>query len=429
MPDETETVCFKNHVGYMTNSTIQFNQSNYTEFLRSNRSKKQDQKESSKCSDSVSPLVVNTKTSSLLENQPYFGGLDVDFDNMPGVVRKFALQSLAREILTDRGKKKHRIGVCMRNLAFKKSHVELGYSEVHQRASYKNLAVCGSIWICPVCAAKVSEIRRQSLLAGITSHSELHYYLLTFTIGHKKQDRLSKLIDINTKAINATRSGKYWQSFKDQIGYIGTISTMEVTVNPSAAGWHPHKHVLLLTSKPASEKEIQDYFSDRYLKAVVKYGGYATESIAFDVEYAKDYQVAAEYVLKWGAMEEVTRSHLKKAGNGGYSAFQLLELAAKGETWAIEAYREFEKATKGKKLLTFSHGLKEYLGLDDLSDQEIAESEEKDTEWRLLARIDWETWKQISKKHLVGKLLNAAKFNDEKIINNFFEEHKIDFRV
>ena len=108
MPDETETVCFKNHVGYMTNSTIQFNQSNYTEFLRSNRSKKQDQKESSKCSDSVSPLVVNTKTSSLLENQPYFGGLDVDFDNMPGVVRKFALQSLAREILTDRGKKKQK---------------------------------------------------------------------------------------------------------------------------------------------------------------------------------------------------------------------------------------------------------------------------------------------------------------------------------
>lgn len=61
------------------------------------------------------------------------------------------------------------------------------------KAFYKGLLVCGLLWTCPVCAAKISERRRVELAEALDNAKEqgLSVYLLTQTIRHGVGDSLS----------------------------------------------------------------------------------------------------------------------------------------------------------------------------------------------------------------------------------------------
>lgn len=357
------------------------------------------------------PLVINTKVSSKSCES--------------SVQVRYRRQSVARNILTNHGHTKHRIALCKRYLRSGATNAELNFSLKHGSASYKNLISCGSVWVCPVCASKVTEHRRSDLLTAISSQDNYYYYLVTFTLGHKKYDFLKVLLDRLTKAIKTTKSGCRWQKFREEIGYIGTISTLEITYNPKHNGWHPHYHMLLITDKNASERNIKDYFSNIYLATMAKLGGYATEEVGVNVQYAKEKEEAVGYVLKWGVTEELTRSHVKKAGGGGYSAFELLDLAEGGEVWAIQAFKEYSEATKGKKLLSFSKGLKQLLGLDNKTDEQIAEEEEQEADNINLAKFDDQDLIIIREHNLQGLILHLANNKEFNNLGTLFIDYGI----
>src|SRR6266849_5900961 len=67
---------------------------------------------------------------------------------------KWALQAEARAILPN-----ERIAYCLRQVNPIAAGVEVYHSPEHRRAHYGGLFVCGSIWMCPICAAKISERR------------------------------------------------------------------------------------------------------------------------------------------------------------------------------------------------------------------------------------------------------------------------------
>ena len=69
-------------------------------------------------------------------------------------VERFALQSVARDILPT-----SRTAKCLRIRAYDKD-VQVWKSKNHKTASYAGLQTCGSVWVCPVCGAKVVERRR-----------------------------------------------------------------------------------------------------------------------------------------------------------------------------------------------------------------------------------------------------------------------------
>ena len=78
--------------------------------------------------------------------------------------RRYALQSVVRDILPNsRTSKCHRY-----KTPNKEIEVWRGVSAgVAGKAFYKGLMVCGSLWTCPVCAAKISERRRLELSEGL----------------------------------------------------------------------------------------------------------------------------------------------------------------------------------------------------------------------------------------------------------------------
>ena len=99
------------------------------------------------------------------------------YDPMESRVQRFALQSVARSILPE-----SRTAKCLRIRAHD-CDVQVWKSKEHGTASYGGLQTCGSVWTCPVCAAKIAERRRVELLDAMELHKAQGgaVYLLTLT--------------------------------------------------------------------------------------------------------------------------------------------------------------------------------------------------------------------------------------------------------
>ena len=97
------------------------------------------------------------------------------YDPMESRVQRFALQSVARSILPE-----SRTAKCLRIRAHD-CDVQVWKSKEHGTASYGGLQTCGSVWTCPVCAAKIAERRRVELLDAMELHKAQGgaVYLLT----------------------------------------------------------------------------------------------------------------------------------------------------------------------------------------------------------------------------------------------------------
>ena len=95
-------------------------------------------------------------------------------------------QSVARDILPD-----SRTAKCLRIRAHDRD-VQVWKSKKHKTASYGGLQTCGSVWVCPVCGAKVVERRRGEIQQAMAQHracgGEVH--LLTLTAPHTRFDVL-----------------------------------------------------------------------------------------------------------------------------------------------------------------------------------------------------------------------------------------------
>ena len=97
---------------------------------------------------------------------------------------------------------------------------------------------------------------------------------------------------------------------------------------------------------------------------------------------------AAEYIAKWGHEErwglssELTSSHAKTGRRDTwgtkdhYTPFQLLHLSAEGDGHATCAFREYVEAFDGKRMLTWSPGLKDHFGIAELNDEDAAAEQE-----------------------------------------------------
>ena len=279
-----------------------------------------------------------------------------------------------------------------------------------------NIKTCGSVWACPVCAAKVAEVRRRELTYAMVQHQAQggYAFLLTFTFPHYMGQTLDELMPRFDKARQSFQNAKGWKKVMDvktdkkasgTAGRVGSVNSMEVTYG-AGNGWHPHLHMLVFCKPDAfgaatvgddgrlSSAAI-DYFKNQWVTKLEKAGLVDGDNRQWAMQYGLDVrggQQAAEYIAKWGHEEkwglssELTSSHAKlgKRSTWGakdhYTPFQLLELSAAGDGHATCAYREFVKAFDGKRMLTWSRGLKDHFGIADMDDATAAAEQELDLE-------------------------------------------------
>jgi len=277
-------------------------------------------------------------------------------------------------------------------------------------AHYAGLHTCGSIWNCPVCAAKIAEGRKCEVETLLKAHEAAGggTYMLTLTMPHSKYDSCKSLRDAVANAWRRCQAGRKWGTIKAKFSIGWTIRALEVTHGKN--GWHPHLHILLLTKRPLNDPGAMHLaIQSRWADMIMALTGEVAEFAASDLRPA----TAADYITKWGAASETTRAGLKESRKGGRSPWQLLAAYAEGDAAAGKLYIEYCGAFFRARHLTYSKGLREHYGLIEAADDDLAQGEEIQDNLHLgdpgrlgaIGMMAKETWRGVVDWNLTGDLL------------------------
>lgn len=276
---------------------------------------------------------------------------------------------------------KERVRKCRRYRIDKTKTRTVMYNEAREKAHYGNVQICGSIWSCPVCAKQITQQRRSELKEGIDRWKTAFngsVYLLTLTFSHSPDQSLKSNLEGLKKAMKRFYETTRVQSIFKHLGVAHKIKGFEVTYGLN--GWHPHHHVLLLSSYHNLKfKDYRSELSELWIKACVR-SGLNSPSMQHGLDIRNGFY-ADQYVSKWGLEDELTKGHIKKGKNGGLTPFDLLNLSIDDfEVFGkkpSKLFQEFAISVKGSRQLVWSRGLKNLLQIADKTDQELAEETDK----------------------------------------------------
>lgn len=290
------------------------------------------------------------------------------------------------------------------------------------KASYAGIETCGSVWLCPACASKIAEGRRQEVRALAEAHCRAggEIYMAAFTLRHHRWQKASELRDAVTSSWSKMLAGKPWQRARDKVGCVGGVRALEVTHGSN--GWHPHLHVVFFIEgvKPPAEGAVMlpqmvaamhaekqnaiDEFGiwlfERWSKIVHRAGYGWCEPSIWKFERAAQYDAVTDYVVKGNFDMELTRGHMKLAKGGGRSPWQLLADYDAGDANAGRLFQDFAAAFKGARQLTYFGDLREAH-----SDLELAAKAEPG---ELIGTLPAKLFVAVARAGKASSLLDAA---------------------
>ena len=269
----------------------------------------------------------------------------------------------------------------------------------------KGVISCGSVWACPVCSARIREARTVEVQTGLAAHWSMadpegtSAVLLTLTLRHGAADPLAELLDVSLRGWSKLVSGRFWQDLRSDFGIKGYIRASEVTLS-RGNGWHPHVHAILLFDRPLDPDEVDALHrrvAARWATIVESKLGRTLNEHGCDLRPIRFGDLSgAGYVTKvqdstdhgdtdpgdsaeWSVARELLRFDLKEGRTQSGTPFQLLDCL--DDPWALHRWREYESATKGRRAITWSHGLRAALHLDaERTDEQLALFEDEKDE-------------------------------------------------
>lgn len=311
---------------------------------------------------------------------------------------KYALMRRAGTILYDpalEASKQHRTCWCHRGVASASGNVAIYRRADGGGARMHGVTTCKSVWTCPPCSAKICAVRQAELSGAMKNwiNQDGFVFLMTLTFPHDNGEALSEILPAFTKAKAHFKNSKTYKRILAKGVRKGSVSSLEVT-RGERSGWHPHQHDLVFCTPEAfgectSDKgrlssPLIDELKAAWYMALRKAGLCEQSEMGVVLAHGLDVRggrYAAEYIAKfgkeqkWGLSREVTM-HAAKVGsdNKGAHPFQLLAWAEAGDGDAVAQFREYAEAFEGKRMLSWSRGLKrELTGTDEVSDEQAAE--------------------------------------------------------
>jgi hypothetical protein len=347
-----------------------------------------------------------------------------------GQARVYGLLRQAQVLLYDRDaepRAQHQTCWCQRSISTLGGQLAVRRRVDGSGASLGGVTTCGSVWTCPVCSIKVCARRQKEVAAGMEAHIDAggYVFLMTHTFPHQAgalalREMLVRLAAARQKFQNS----RTYKGLLPKGVRLGTITSLEVTLG--ANGWHPHAHVLVFAQPEAFGQaresddgklmsraidELKEAWYAALRKADLCEQSQMSDVLAHGLD-VRGGQYAAEYVakfgrdMKWGLSREMTM-HAAKTGGGpkGAHPFQLLEWSQNGDALGGEQFREYAAAFKGRRMLTWSPGLKGALGLDELdeTDEELAAAQLP--EEAVIGTISDEDLSVLTARNMLGQLL------------------------
>lgn len=359
---------------------------------------------------------------------------------------RYALLSSARKLISAAGRASglkyghdlHKTAKC-RYIRHGGTSVEVHKSREHGKAFYCNLITCGSVWSCPVCAAKIQERRREEIAAAINwAYDEgLQPVMVTLTFPHRAWHKLRDLLDQQAMALQRLRAGQPWEKFKKSVDFRGLIRSLELTHGDN--GWHPHTHELWFVRSTADASLMLPEILKRWESACIRAGlldeDDAAQLAAFRVHAVdvKGWCSESDYLAKqddsrhWGADREIAKGSTKAGRAKGRHAFGLLaDASGKGSAArrAGRLYLVYIAAMRGKRQIVWSKGLKALVKVDDLDDETLAVESRDEAD--LLGYITDDDWHTVRTVGAFAAVLDAAEVGGWPAVQSLIDRLTLD---
>lgn len=287
-------------------------------------------------------------------------------------------------------------------------------------AGFAGLTTCGSVWVCPVCNAKIMARRALEIGCAVARWQDLGGAVAfgTFTMRHDRSQGLRDLWNALSKAWHAVTSGKQWIKDQDRYRIEGTLRAVEVTWGRN--GWHVHVHALLFVHSDAVQLEnLHARMFGRWSRSLVRQGmaapllvgqdmrlltgpadlalaGYLTKSV--DVPGQRPAGPKAEERDPGAIGLEVVYSQGKAARSAlsTQTPWALLDAVEQdGCAWSLGMWHEWERGSFNRQQLRWSKGLREVLALAAEQDDEQVAAQEMGSQEDDLVHITGAGWRRL----------------------------------
>lgn len=307
------------------------------------------------------------------------------------------------------------------------------------QAGYSGVKLCQSVWSCPCCSARIRQDRSRDVeTAGVTWLRQGHaLYFLTLTMPHDAGDELAELLDCLLRAWEKVRHRKRWVELRELYGlrFIRAVEVTHTRRQDGGSGWHPHLHVLLFSRDELPDtprRELLDWLESAWETAVTSFrradgsrfrvprrdgigvnlqdvygkGGNGTTALLRYLSKVQD-----SYGESWSVGAELVRGDLKTGRRAlSRTPFELAELAAAGDPASLVLWHEYETATKGRKALQWSDGLRDLLDCPETPAADVPEVEAADT---VVAVFTFDEWRKLCRRpSTLPRLLELAERED-----------------
>jgi len=312
----------------------------------------------------------------------------------------------------------HRVRQCGRTVVDKKRNVEVFLSIDSGRAFFGNVKCCGSLWECPVCAARITEKKRKELRQGLDAWSITggQVFMLTLTIPHHYGNDTRELCDQLLAAHKKMQNRTFWRGWRKAIGLQGSVRALEVTYGKNGA--HVHCHILLFcVANGETLRPSADALVPAWISACKSVGLPEPNMHGVDIQ---DGSYAASYVGKWGLDCELTKSHIKRGIQGGFTAWDLLRASADGDQDAGRKFQDHSRAFFNRRQLVWSKGLRKLLGLEDEKSDQVLAQESTETA-KEIASIDFSDWKRVLRYDARASVLIISENSGRKGLATFLQ--------
>lgn len=362
---------------------------------------------------------LGNKAKSIHTKKPQTFGL-AEFTKSKSL--RVAMQHTAAGLLWEANSgKKQKFRVCHCGRSIQGEKVIVYRATDGSRARFGGLTTCGSGWTCPVCAVRIGEVRREELSSAMVQHVTAggRVNLLTLTFPHELDHPLIELMEKFDKARQRWKNSRAYRAVlnkeKGAAGSLGCVSSLEVTHGKN--GWHPHLHMLSFTKRSITDDEIAN-LKKAWVNCLIKCNLGDNTKLTEMMEHALDVrggEDAAAYIAKygreeqWGITSELTRPHSKIGlGDESMTPFGLLVAYREyGEEWAGEKFKEFANVFLGRRLITWSEGLRAQFAIDETDDQQAAETSDVPEE-RYVGQLDIDQWKLVLSRNARVDLMRYA---------------------
>lgn len=305
---------------------------------------------------------------------------------------------------------------------------------------FSGVCTCGSVWVCPVCNAKIMARRALEIGGAVAAWQARggQCAFVTLTMRHRQGQALGMLWNSLSAAWGAATSGKQWVKDRRRFGLAGWLRVVEVS--QGANGWHVHVHAVLFLGGSSTSLDVLALHArlfGRWSRSLERRGLGAPLAIGQDA-----------HLVTGPADEHLARYFTKSVDGSHRLGLELTQTQSKGtrsafgtaSTWAlldavqelgdVGPWHEWEHASKGRRQLTWSQGLRELLGLrQERSDEEVAAEEvgSRDDDLVLITAAGWRALCLVPGD--LGELLDVAQAGGLSAAREYLDARAIEYDV